>query len=107
MSLAVDLSGRVALVTGGTRGVGRGIAQRLADAGAEVVVCGRTPPEDATVGTFLQADIRDVDQVGPLVNNVVERFGSLDVLINNAGGAPPADAATASPRFAASIVDLN
>ena len=51
--------------------------------------------------------MRDADQAAAVVAAAVERFGRLDVLVNNAGGSPSADAAAASPRFSASIVALN
>lgn len=109
---ALDLAGRTVLVTGGTKGVGRGIAQRFLEAGANVVVSARSAPE-ATVShgaheaVFLAADVRDAEQVDALVTATVERLGRLDVVVNNAGGAPAADAATASPRFSQSIIALN
>jgi len=108
----LDLTGRVALVTGGTRGVGLGIAVGLLAAGAEVVVCGRTAPEEPiTAGgretCFVAADVRDAEQVGGLFGEIASRFGRLDVAVNNAGGSPVADAATASPRFSAAIIGLN
>jgi NAD(P)-dependent dehydrogenase (short-subunit alcohol dehydrogenase family) len=106
----LDFSGRVVLVTGGSRGVGRGIAQRFADVGARVVVCGRNAPEPGSLADgveFVAADVREADQVDALVAEVVARHGRLDVLVNNAGGAPPSDTATVSPRFSAAIVALN
>ncbi len=103
-----DFAGRVVLVTGGGRGIGRGIAQRFAQDAATVVVCGRNEPADLPEGVeFVAADVRDADQVDALVTTVVDRHGRLDVLVNNAGGSPPADTATASPRFTASIIALN
>lgn len=100
--------GRVALVTGGTRGIGRGIARRLAAGGARVVVCGRNDPRDLPAGVdFVATDVRDPEQVDALVARVVEQHGRLDIAVNNAGGAPYAEAATASPRFSAAIVALN
>jgi NAD(P)-dependent dehydrogenase (short-subunit alcohol dehydrogenase family) len=104
---ALDFSGRVVIVTGGTRGVGRGIADRFIDVGADVVVCGRTAPEAPTGALFVAADVRDSEQIDLVVAAAVERFGRVDVLVNNAGGAPPAESATASPRFTSSIVTLN
>jgi NAD(P)-dependent dehydrogenase (short-subunit alcohol dehydrogenase family) len=104
----IELEGRVALVTGGSRGIGRGIVERFLAARASVMTCGRTEPEDLPAGAaFTPADVRDAEQVDALVTATVERFGRLDVLINNAGGSPPADAATASPRFSTAIVTLN
>jgi NAD(P)-dependent dehydrogenase (short-subunit alcohol dehydrogenase family) len=105
-------AGRAVLVTGGCRGVGRGIAIRFLAAGADVAVCCRHRPEalpaaDGREAVFLEADVRDPDQVAALVADVVERFGRLDIVVNNAGGSPRADAATASPRFSTSIVALN
>ncbi|MCU1750112.1 SDR family oxidoreductase [Pseudomonas sp. 6D_7.1_Bac1] len=108
----MDFRGTVVLVTGGGKGVGRGISQRFLDCGAEVVICGREAPETlpASAGRealFVACDLRDVEQSQRLIDSVVERFGRLDVLVNNAGGAPNADAATASPRFSEAIIRLN
>ncbi len=107
------MTGRVVVVTGGTKGVGRGIARRFLEAGARVVICGRTPPEEPVrsesgrEATFVEADVRDVEAVDRVVARAVADHGRIDVLVNNAGGSPPADAATASPRFSTSIVALN
>ena len=112
MAATLDLSGHVVLVTGGARGVGRGIATSFLDAGAAVVICGRHEPESAPTGggraaTFTATDVRDAEQVDALVDSIVERFGRLDVAVNNAGGSPPAESATAPARFSTSIVTLN
>jgi len=108
MGVEIDYDGKVVLVTGGTRGVGRGIAQRFADAGATVVVCARKEVDDLPDGwTFLTADLRDGDAAWSTIDTVVERFGRLDVLVNNAGGAPPADTTTATPRFSERVLALN
>jgi NAD(P)-dependent dehydrogenase (short-subunit alcohol dehydrogenase family) len=106
--ITIDFAGRVVLVTGGSRGIGRGIAERFAAEDARVVVCGRNAPDDLPAGVeFRAADVRDPEQVEALVEGIVERHGRLDVLVNNAGGAPPADTATVSPRFSAGIIALN
>ena len=112
MDNPVDFTGKAALVTGGTRGIGRVIAQRFLSAGADVVVCARHEPDQLpTVGgntaKFLAADIRDPEQAKNVIAAAVETLGRLDVLVNNAGGSPNADAATVSPRFVERIVALN
>ncbi len=112
MSDALDFTGRVVLITGGSRGIGRGIAEAFLAAGADVAVCGRNAPDElpnagGKSALFVGADVRDADQVEKMVNEVAERLGRLDVLINNAGGAPFAEAATASPRFSEKIIQLN
>lgn len=109
MTITVDLTGQVALVTGGARGVGRGITDRLRDAGATLVVCGRSVepgalPDDVT---YLAADVRDPDAMAEVIDAIVTRFGRLDVAVNNAGGSPVAEAATASPRFSEKVLALN
>ena len=102
------MSGKVVLVTGGTGGVGPGIAAAFLQRNAQVVVCGRNaPPHDAEAPVFLPCDVRDPDRVAELVAEIRTRFGRLDVAVNNAGGSPPAPTATASPRFNAAIIDLN
>jgi len=112
MGDALDFTGKVVLVTGGGKGVGRGISLRFLQCGAEVVICGRQQPESLPThkgrsAQFIPCDVRDIEQLQALVTGTVERFGRLDVLVNNAGGAPHAEAATASPRFSESILRLN
>jgi NAD(P)-dependent dehydrogenase (short-subunit alcohol dehydrogenase family) len=106
-----DFSGRVVLVTGGSRGVGQAVARSFLEAGAAVVTCGRRPPEDPPEqpgpSLFVQADVREPDEVRAMVEQTVTRFGRLDVLVNNAGGSPFAPSAEVSPRFVASVVSLN
>jgi len=95
-------------VTGGCRGIGRAIAGRFAEAGAGVLVCCRHEPESLPDGvSFVPADVREPDQIDAVLAACTERFGRVDVLVNNAGGSPPADSATASPRFTAGIIALN
>ncbi len=110
-----DYAGRVVVITGGTRGIGAGIAHAFLRAGADVLVCGRTvpaddrqlPEADGRRAGFFVADVRDPDQAGRLIAAATDRFGRLDVLICNAGGSPEAAAATASPRYHAKIIELN
>lgn len=102
-----DYQGKTILVTGGTRGVGKAIADAYLEAGANVWTCGRHEPETATKARFVAADIRDAAQAETLIAQIKDNDGRFDILINNAGGSPPADAATASPRFSESIIKLN
>ncbi|MEU0919322.1 SDR family oxidoreductase [Streptomyces cyaneofuscatus] len=108
----IDFTGRVAIVTGGTQGVGAVIAEAFLAAGAEVMVCGRTAPttlpsSGGQPAAFHSTDVRDPAAAARLVAATAEQFGRLDILVNNAGGSPDADAATVSPRFIEKVVALN
>lgn len=103
---------RVVLVTGGAKGVGRGISERFLAAGNVVVVCGREAPQELPQlnghkAEFIACDVRKPDQVDALFAQIAQRHGRLDVLVNNAGGAPYALAGKVSPRFHESIFSLN
>lgn len=102
----------VVLVTGGGKGVGRGISRCFLDRGAHVVVCGREAPEqlpeaDGRQARFIAADVRDAAARTALFDQIMSRYGRLDVLVNNAGGAPFAMADKVSPRFHEAMISLN
>ena len=112
MTNVVDFTGRVVLVTGGTQGIGRAIAERFLAHGGDVVVCARNAPAappatGARTAEFEACDVRDADAVVRLVEAVIARHGRIDVLVNNAGGSPEAEAATHSTRFFDKIIALN
>ncbi|WP_330275053.1 SDR family oxidoreductase [Lentzea sp. NBC_00516] len=106
MLVELDLDGAVVLVTGGVRGVGLGITRAFLSAGAVVVTCARRSAE-VEGASFVPCDVRDAEQVAALVSGIVAAHGRLDVVVNNAGGAPFALADKASPRFHSKIVELN
>jgi NAD(P)-dependent dehydrogenase (short-subunit alcohol dehydrogenase family) len=108
----LDFNGKIVIVTGGGKGVGRGISERFLQCGARVIICGRNEPENLPSANgknavFFPLDVRDVEAIQLFVDTVASDFGRIDVLINNAGGAPTADAATVSPRFSEAIIRLN
>jgi NAD(P)-dependent dehydrogenase (short-subunit alcohol dehydrogenase family) len=103
--------GCVVVVTGGTRGIGRGLAEAYLADGATVVVCARSEPDRpvehaGATARFVAADVRDPDQFAAVLD-AADDLGGIDVLVANAGGTPAADPLTASPRFHAAIVELN
>jgi 2-deoxy-D-gluconate 3-dehydrogenase len=112
-----DLSGRVAVVTGGNGGIGFGMAKGLAAAGASVVVAARNPEKSAAAvaalaasgatSAFVALDVADPASCRAMVRQTVERFGRLDILVNNAGMSirkPPQDYAIAEWQ---AVLDTN
>ncbi|MER7536703.1 SDR family oxidoreductase [Streptomyces sp. NPDC097704] len=112
MPVTIDLSGSVAVVTGGTRGVGAGIARALLEAGAEVVTCARRPPDEPVeaagrTARFLPADLRDPAAVKEFFDRVRADHGRLDVLVNNAGGTPFRMLGEGGAEQQARVLELN
>jgi len=96
-------------ITGGSRGIGRGLVEAFVEAGYAVFTCARRTPSQALpegVG-FVAADLRQADQVEDALSACVDWLGGLDLLINNAGGSPMVPADQASASFSTKIVQLN
>lgn len=103
---------KVVLITGGTKGIGAGIARSFLESGATVIVCGRSVPDQLPAANgreavYMPLDVRDYDAAQAVLQSIVNLYGRLDVLVNNAGGAPHVMAADASPRFHEGILRLN
>ncbi len=91
----IDLKGKTALVTGGSKGIGKGIVQKFAQAGADVCFVARNADlsrevenEISKLGvkcTYFQADVSDLEQATSVIKSVTETFGKIDILVNNAG----------------------
>lgn len=112
MESAWDFSGKVVIVTGGGKGIGRGITEAFLRAGARVVICSRTPPDEPIkVGrrrpVFMEANVRKPAEIVGVVAATLQKFKRVDVLVNNAGGSPHVKASEASNRLSAAIIDLN
>ena len=118
MEEALDLSGRVAIVTGGGTGIGAATARLLAERGAELVIASRSveelerKAEEISTATgqrchALPTDVKDEDQVRRLVETSVAELGRLDILINNAGGTRMAALSSLSTRMWDASYELN
>ena len=111
------LAGKLALIIGGTRGIGRAICERFAEHGATVVVTGRNEPagtqvarEIAAAGgdaTYLRLDATDLDALKRIIDDVAARHGRLDVLVNNAGFALPRSLLESSVEDYDRLFDIN
>ena len=117
MLSSLSLEGKVALVTGATKGLGYGMAHGLADAGADLVVVSRSQDDCEKVASEItkkgreafpqSADMRDLSSIDSLVEKTVQQFGRIDILVNNAGTAitkPPQEITEAEWDF---VLDLN
>ncbi len=111
------LDGRVAVVTGGGKGIGRGIATGFAEAGADVVVAARTSADLDEVAAEVErrgrralpivTDVLQTEHLERLVGRTVEELGRIDILVNNAGGTPPRPALGTSERFFETALRFN
>ena len=112
-----DLSGRVAIVTGGNGGIGRGIALGLAEAGASVAVLARNPEKNRTVLSELgkypgkalarEVDLSKRDDLKPALDEVEAKLGPVDILVNNAGIAIPCSVLNLQPKEWDEVIEIN
>lgn len=118
MTHKIDLSGKTALVTGASRGIGAATARRLAAAGAHVVLAARTAEAIATLAIeisaegakadFVVCDVTRYDDVHNAVQHSLKTYGGLDILVNNAGSIDPiARLADSDPALWGAAVDVN
>ena len=116
-STMFDLTGKVAVVTGAGRGIGKAIALGLADAGADVGMISRTMSELEEIAETVKAaghraepvsaDLSDIHRIPDVVNEIEHRLGGIDILVNNAGTNIPTDLVDITPEIWDQIIDLN
>lgn len=113
----LDLKGKTAIVTGGAIGIGLGIASRLAEAGANVVVASKSPEEDKKAAESLKAkgwaataiptDVSDEASVKNLMDGTVKAYGAIDILVNNAGIYPDIPLKEMTLQDFQKVIDVN
>jgi len=96
------------IVTGGGRGIGRGISDSFAAQGATIIICGRREPDTLPDNAhFLSLDIREAEAAKTLIDFALEKTSRVDCLINNAGGGPPVASKDASSNLIQKVIALN
>jgi NAD(P)-dependent dehydrogenase (short-subunit alcohol dehydrogenase family) len=105
-----DFEGQTVVVTGGSRGIGRQICEAFAEAGARVETCSRRAVEEPFAHASIHAtalDVRDPEATRGWLAECARASGGIDVLVNNAGGAPSVASAESSPKLTQKILELN
>ena len=108
----INFKNKTVVITGGSKGIGLEITKTFLKHQANVIVLARNNPKrkiqsKGNAGYFIECDIRNTESIDSAIKDIASKYKSIDVLINNAGGAPMADSLTASPKFHEAIIDLN
>lgn len=108
----INFKNKTVVITGGSKGIGLEITKTFLKHQANVIVLARNKPKrkiqsKGNAGYFIECDIRNTDSIDSAIKAIASKYKSIDVLINNAGGAPMANSLTASPKFHEAIIDLN
>lgn len=108
----INFKNKTVVITGGSKGIGLEITKTFLKHQANVIILARNKPKrkiqsKGNAGYFIECDIRNTESIDNAMEEIVSKYKSIDVLINNAGGAPMADSLTASPKFHEAIIDLN
>ncbi|MDB2666367.1 SDR family oxidoreductase [Gammaproteobacteria bacterium] len=108
----INFKNKTVVITGGSKGIGLEITKTFLKHQANVIILARNKPKQkiqskGNAGYFIECDIRDTESIDKAIKDIASKYKSIDVLINNAGGAPMADSLTASPKFHEAIIDLN
>ena len=108
----INFKNKTVVITGGSKGIGLEITKTFLKHQANVIILARNKPKrkiqsKSNAGYFIECDIRNTDSIDSAIKDIASKYKSIDVLINNAGGAPMADSLTASPKFHEAIIDLN
>ena len=112
MNFKNEFSNKIVLITGGTKGIGKGIAESFLKEKANVIVCGRNKPNSLPTvsglkAEFIKCNVKDPDQIKKMFSTILKKKKSIDILVNNAGGGPPIEASSAPPKLTKAIIDLN
>ena len=108
----INFKNKTVVITGGSKGIGLEITKTFLKHQANVIILARNKPKrkiqsKGNTGYFIECDIRNTESIDSAIKDIASKYKSIDVLINNAGGAPMADSLTASPKFHEAIIDLN
>lgn len=108
----INFKNKTIVITGGSKGIGLEITKTFLKHQANVIILARNKPKrkiqsKGNAGYFIECDIRNTESIDSAIKDIASKYKSIDVLINNAGGAPMADSLTASPKFHEAIIDLN